>query len=594
MFGCAVSMNIRDVDSIEGSSFMDSASHWKQQMKYVDIPPHMAWDITEGALVSRGNAALRINVKNAITEPGSGLVLWTCEARAHELMYMSGSQIKLAANPNLCLNAEAGLLEGHRIITFPCGAEGELAASEEFLFDNGLLKALRAPHLCINIKGGEMRLGAEIQLWQCGDRDENELFHLDGAKIFMQKYPHLNLNVAGGDVTGHGQPLVLWTCVGADHELFEFTFDGRLRLKMKPEICLDSPGLRSGNRVVLNACRAQPADSEMWSYDSQTGLIYATKEPNLGFNAASGKVQAGDEIMLWPVIDEKRQSGIIQGVGHLDRLAELSAHMTFDSTETGLLVSRANNALRINVRNALTQSGSDLVLWQCESKSHELFQLSGTQIQLVANPQLCLNAERGLVEGHRLITYPCGADNGASEEFFYDNGLLKALRAPELCIDVKGGEMKSGAELQLWTCHGNENEMFHLDGTKIFLKKYPHLNFNVAGGDVAGHGSPVILWSCEGADHELFEFTFDGRLRMKTFPDLCLNAEGGVRSGNKIILFPCHSEPQDTELFTYDRSSGLIIATMDPNLGLNAAGGQAQAGDEIVLWPLSESRDLII
>jgi len=561
-----------------------------------DVSPHMTWDVTkEGLVLSRVDKQLRMNVQGAVTEPGAPLVLWHCEASSHELMYMIDSQIKLAANPSLCLNVEGGIKPGNRIITYPCGSResGGLAPSEEFVFDNGFLRAKHKPEFCINIKGGQLRDGAELQLWKCQGGNDNELFHLDGSKIFLQKYPHLNLNVAGGEIGTHGKPLVLWSCDdAADHELFEFTADGRMRMMTRPDLCLNSEGgLHLGSKIILYPCHAEPQAAELFTYDQSSGLIIATQDPQFGLNAAGGQVKAGDSVVLWP-INEKRQSVI-------EIPTIVSPHMTWDATDAGLVMSRADNSLRINVQNGATEPGAGLVLWHCEAKAHEQLFLTDTQIKLAANPSLCLNAEGGVQPGNRIITFPCGSrEQGGlapTEEFIFDNGLIRAKDRPSLCINIKGSELREGGEIQLWHCNGgDDNEMFHLDGNKIFLQKYPHLNMNVAGGEIGTHGKPLVLWTCDGAaDHELFEFTSDGRMRMKTRPDLCLNSEGGLNVGNRIILYSCHTEPQAVELFTYDPTSGLIIATSNPELGFNAAGGKVKAGDSVVLWPINERRDLV-
>lgn len=90
--------------------------------------------------------------------------------------------------------------------------------------------------------------------------------------------------------------------------------------------------------------------------------------------------------------------------------------------------------------------------------------------------------------------------------------------------------------------------------------------------------------------HSQFIFK-DGLISPIENPELRLNAKGGeLKPGDPLILWPCG--PHDHELFSIPDGDGLIKLQVDPQLCLNAAGGiSANAG--IVLWPCSQSGNTV-
>merc|ERR1712110_682012 len=95
-----------------------------------------------------------------------------------------------------------------------------------------------------------------------------------------------------------------------------------------------------------------------------------------------------------------------------------------------------------------------------------------------------------------------------------------------------------------YPCAGNHthpsfNEIFTYNDGIIRLQAEPSLHFNVAGADLENSSSKLVLWNCQPGRNEVFELDFEGRLRLKQAPGLCLNVQGGLAPGRPLIVWHC-------------------------------------------------------
>lgn len=263
---------------------------------------------------------------------------------------------------------------------------------------------------------------------------------------------------------------------------------------------------------------------------------------------------------------------------------------------------RKHPELHLNVKGGELAAGSPLVLWPCNPHSHEIFDFDTENhlIRLRANKDVCLNAESGLSAGARITTWPCMQHGELVEHERFtlgSDGRIRAGEKQDLCINVKGGNIANGGELILWHCSGSEDpdvlDRFEYDSGLIKVKKFPDFHFNIVGGSLT-EPAHLVLWVCHPGAHEVFEFVkrqgdgdkLKGQVRLKLVPELCLNAEGGVGLGHRIVVWPCSEEGQPNEDFDYDPIRNVIYSAAHPNLGFNVKGGNTAPGGEIVLWSL--------
>lgn len=271
------------------------------------------------------------------------------------------------------------------------------------------------------------------------------------------------------------------------------------------------------------------------------------------------------------------------------------------SKEDGLIKVYEKSNLHLNARGGSLQQSDPIVLWPNSAHNHEIFDIADGLIKVVSDANLCLNAEGGAHQGHRLILWGC-EKNSVNEEFLMEpDGRIHLQFKMGLCVNVEGGKLVDSANLILWPCHDSPqpHEVFVYHDRMIKVKSNMDLHFNVARA-VTEQSSPVVLYSYRPQRHERFEFTNKGQLRVRgdgsqflASRPMCLNAEGGLTKGHKIVLWPCSDPPTRNELWTLHTSAdwSAIIATDAPELGFNIAAGVMEQGAEIVLWDL-EDREL--
>jgi hypothetical protein len=260
-----------------------------------------------GVVFLESDKDLRFNAQGGKLEAGDPLVLWPCNAQAHELFKMEDGLIKLASNPQMCLNAASGIGAGTQIVTWPCSQAGESVEHEQFqLRDDGRIST-RDGVMCFNVKEGNLNLGTDIILWPCTDSSEtaNEKFKYQEGKIVLAANEKFHLNVAGGELSNSSH-LVLWTCQPSKHELFFFDTDDRIHLRFQKELCLNAKeGLAAGHEIVVWPCAEAAQDNELFRYDEARSIIHSVKQPNLAFNVKEASLQAGGQIVLWPLESEE-------------------------------------------------------------------------------------------------------------------------------------------------------------------------------------------------------------------------------------------------------------------------------------------------
>jgi len=274
------------------------------------IPKHsmFSYDKESSLVTLVANSELRLNVKGGVAEPaGSPLILWPCGPLDHELFKMENGLIKSQADPNLCLNVAGGANQGSPVNLWPCEHSGGRVPHEEFeLRNDGRIALRQKPEMCLNVEGGQIQHGTKIVLWPCRTTPPaNELFIVNpNGYIQVKAKPDFHFNVQGA--VEAGSQIGIWDCRAGPHEALEFTRDSRIRLKMANDFCLNAEGgVGPGNRIIAWPCSQSPVANELFKYDAKRKVIYAAENPNLGFNAAGGALNAGDEIVLWPFKDEE-------------------------------------------------------------------------------------------------------------------------------------------------------------------------------------------------------------------------------------------------------------------------------------------------
>eukprot|EP00927_Polykrikos_kofoidii_P079827 TRINITY_DN76662_c0_g1_i1.p1 TRINITY_DN76662_c0_g1~~TRINITY_DN76662_c0_g1_i1.p1 ORF type:complete len:369 (+),score=54.82 TRINITY_DN76662_c0_g1_i1:54-1109(+) len=260
--------------------------------------------------------------------------------------------------------------------------------------------------------------------------------------------------------------------------------------------------------------------------------------------------------------------------------------------------------------------GQPLALSHCVPGANEAIRFSGGMFHLEHAPEMCLQpADTAdtcsvgaggtgggggcpLEEGATIVMRSCATNiDGMTDAklfFLASDGRIVLKRRPGLCVRVDG-RIEQGASLTLRRCENslyknNPGEMFEIVRGFVRLKAHPNLHWNVVGGDLSSPSS-VVLWWCQPRHHDQFEFTKDRRLRLTEHKHLCVEVDGGIATGRRLVVRPCaQGLPAPRELFAYDEMQQEVFSVHFPNLAFSVQATQealpagAASGLEAVLW----------
>lgn len=112
----------------------------------------------------------------------------------------------------------------------------------------------------------------------------------------------------------------------------------------------------------------------------------------------------------------------------------------------------------------------------------------------------CIDAEGGIGQGARLITYDC--HGGSNQRFTLSGG---RLMLGGLCVDASGGYGRNGDDIVLWTCHGGANQRWSLRKPRRDMG-YQIVGINGRCIDIyraqSHNGAPLKLWDCNGGRNQ--------------------------------------------------------------------------------------------
>lgn len=116
---------------------------------------------------------------------------------------------------------------------------------------------------------------------------------------------------------------------------------------------------------------------------------------------------------------------------------------------------------------------------------------------IVASNGRCWDLAGGRREGAQLQLWDChGGDN---QRFRYDNGQLKS---GDLCLDVEGGNGNNGSRVIAYRCHGGRNQQWSLGGDQV-RTRLNNRCVDVEGGR-GNNGTRLIVWDCHGGANQRF------------------------------------------------------------------------------------------
>ena len=114
-------------------------------------------------------------------------------------------------------------------------------------------------------------------------------------------------------------------------------------------------------------------------------------------------------------------------------------------------------------------------------------------------------------------------------------GYLTARVNTAACLDVVDASTTSGAAVQIWTCHGDKNQLWKVKDTSVQV--YGTLCLNASG---SANGSPVTVATCKASDPAQ-SWTVNGAQLINTASNKCLDVRnGGVANGTRLQIWDCY------------------------------------------------------
>merc|ERR1712070_1262313 len=133
----------------------------------------------------------------------------------------------------------------------------------------------------------------------------------------------------------------------------------------------------------------------------------------------------------------------------------------------------ADYELCLDLAGGSTDNGTPLMLWECNGLWEQKWVFDDWQIKLAADTSKCVDAG-GLEAGNSLFLWDC---NGAEQQFFgYDGTIYMSSSSADasLCVDLPGGSLDWGTQLEVYYCNECWNQYFDVIGPADDMGKVLH------------------------------------------------------------------------------------------------------------------------
>ena len=114
----------------------------------------------------------------------------------------------------------------------------------------------------------------------------------------------------------------------------------------------------------------------------------------------------------------------------------------------------------LDVPNASTANGTQLIIWDCNGRSNQSFSTTSSgQLQVLGK---CVDAN-GTASGAKVTIWDC---NGrANQRWTFNANGTATNGASGLCLDATGQATANGTPIIAWTCNGQGNQRFAQSGS---------------------------------------------------------------------------------------------------------------------------------
>ena len=156
----------------------------------------------------------------------------------------------------------------------------------------------------------------------------------------------------------------------------------------------------------------------------------------------------------------RRARGVVAaGLAAVVGAATLWAGLGTASAAVNTPVRAIGSGRCLDVPNASTANGTQLIIWDCHGRSNQAFTTT-TSGQLQVSGK-CVDAN-GTAAGATVIIWDC--HGGANQRWTFTSNGSVTNGASGLCLDVCGAATANSSRLIVWTCNGQSNQRFAQSG----------------------------------------------------------------------------------------------------------------------------------
>jgi len=297
-------------------------------------------------------------------------------------------------------------------------------------------------------------------------------------------------------------------------------------------------------------------------------------------------------------------------------------------------------------------AGLSVILWSCwggETQQWEVVadtkSLNYAYIRPKKNLGLCAGDKTGTYDKKNLLTLEeCTEDYvQILPGVFPGFSIHKSQKS--VCVDIPGGHIQNGAEMQIWDCNDSPAQTWWYSPIDSSIRPTANLDMCLDAGNDQKQGNKLILWECNQGDWQKWkfpaeddadlslgfanlklkkkdlcvadatkEYTKEKKLTMeKCSKDYLLSAPGvlgidinpladtsicldifqnKIEKGQKIIAWKCHAQvgnlPTDNQNFFVNTVDHSIRSTAQPNLCLDVTGNEMVEGTDVQLWDCNQ------
>jgi len=262
------------------------------------------------------------------------------------------------------------------------------------------------------------------------------------------------LDIAGGKIV-NGAEVQIWDCNGLPNQHFIWCGDNRIVSATNTDMCLDIPGGVPGYATYLQMWECNGRESQKWGYDSKTWSIFPTQEgEKMCVDLDSGRTQAGTRVNLfncqvgtgeaWALVSPPPPPGCNGNLGHFKPKRDMSKCL--------------------DVPGGQLYNGAQVQIWDCNGlKQQSWMWCADNRIVSGLNDNFCLDVPGDSSKATYLQMWECNGHE--NQRWGYNGNTLDVYPThvgETMCMDLASASLKAGTKVNLYPCQAGGGESWVL------------------------------------------------------------------------------------------------------------------------------------